>query len=135
MIFGQGVTFKGVRSKAGGVKPKNTRETPAALYLRLYRLLHTCAPSEKNLFSQTKALDYLSVSLNIFIFQIIKKSSSLTDQFQQSSTGMMVFFMDLEMISQIFNPCTQKRYLDFGRSSIFLMQLIISNNILSLIRT
>jgi len=85
------------------------------------------------LFSQTKTLNNLSVPFNILIFQIVQKSPPLTDQLQQAPTGMMVLFVDLEMIRQVFNSCTQKRNLDFGRSRILLVQLIIPDNISSLI--
>lgn len=38
------------------------------------------------LFSQTKSLDQCTVSLDIFLFQISEKASSLTNHLQKSSS-------------------------------------------------
>jgi hypothetical protein len=46
----------------------------------------------------------LAVAVNFFPLEVIQQASSLADQFQQSPAGMMIFFMGLEVFSEIPNP-------------------------------
>jgi hypothetical protein len=51
------------------------------------------------LFPEAKTFNYISVSFNVAFFDIVKKSSSLANQLQQTPSGMMIFLMRFKMIS------------------------------------
>ena len=51
--------------------------------------------------ADTESLDDRSVTLNILLDQVIKQAATLTDHFQQSPAGVMVFFVGFEVICQI----------------------------------
>ena len=55
------------------------------------------------LFSNTKRLNKVTVFIDIIFLQIIKQTSSLSNKFQQTLTGVMIFFVGFEMIGQILN--------------------------------
>jgi hypothetical protein len=80
------------------------------------------------LFSQSKALNDRSVTLQILFLHIVQKPSPLADELQQPPAGMVVLFMLLEMIGQIGDASTQERDLNFRRSRIGCVQLEIIDN-------
>jgi hypothetical protein len=79
------------------------------------------------LLPEAQTFDYVSVSLNIILFDIIEESSSLTNKLQQTATGMMILLMRLKMLCQVFNPGAQKSNLDFRRTGILFVKPIICN--------
>jgi len=79
------------------------------------------------LFSEAQTFDYISVSLNIIISDVIEQSSSLTNQLQKPATGMMILLMGFEMFGQIFNSGAQKSDLHLWRPCIFVMYPVILN--------
>jgi hypothetical protein len=86
------------------------------------------------LLPDTETLDDVPVTLDIFLFQIIKQSSPLANKLQQTPAGMMVFHMGLEMLGQIDDPCTEKGNLNLRRPCITIMKLVLANNFFSLFR-
>jgi hypothetical protein len=72
--------------------------------------------------SDPEFLDDDSVSFDVFLLQIVEQSSSLTDNLQQTSAAVMIFFMDLEMFRQIGDPFGEDGYLHFRRSRIIVVQ-------------
>ena len=44
------------------------------------------------------------VALDIFLLQIIEQPPALTDDFQQSATGMMILFVGAKMFGEVSNP-------------------------------
>lgn len=51
--------------------------------------------------SQTEGFDNGAIPLNILVFDIIEQSPASADQHQKSSSGMVVFGVNLEMFRQI----------------------------------
>ena len=49
------------------------------------------------LFSKTQALNHSLVSFHILFLQVIEKFPPLSDEFQKSSTGMVILFVGLKM--------------------------------------
>jgi hypothetical protein len=56
------------------------------------RLLH---PSKHLLLSQTKLLDQRTIALKISLLQISQETTSLTDHLQHTTSGMMIFLVNL----------------------------------------
>ena len=53
-----------------------------------------------------------------------KKAPPPSDQFKKATSGVMIFGVCFEMISQITDPLTQYRNLDFRRTCVAAMCLI-----------
>jgi hypothetical protein len=77
--------------------------------------------------SQSQTGNDVSISFQILFLQIIEQPSPLSDQLQQTPSGMMVFFVRLEMLRQVFDPGAQKSDLDLGRTRIVLMKFEVAD--------
>ncbi len=58
------------------------------------------------LFADPKFLNYGTILGNILLLQVLQKPSSLPDQFQQTSPGVMIFLVYLEVLGQVIDPVT-----------------------------
>ena len=74
-----------------------------------------------------KALDKSLVALRIAIFQIIEQFSTARHHAQQTTPGMVIFFMRLEMLRQLRNTLTQKGNLDLWRARIRFVDPVSTN--------
>jgi hypothetical protein len=83
------------------------------------------------LLTQTKTPDYRTVALDIPVLHIIEESASLADQLQQTTSGMMVLLVRLEMERQVLYPGAKQGNLHLRRTGIVVMQLVIVDNIFS----
>ncbi len=54
-----------------------------------------------SLSAETELLDDIPVSLDVDFFQIIKRTTSLTDQFQQRKTGYVVFLVVFQVLGKV----------------------------------
>jgi hypothetical protein len=63
--------------------------------------------------SQSQGFDNGPVALNILVFDIIQESAALADQHQQSSSGMVIFSVNLEVFRQIRNAVRNEADLHF----------------------
>jgi hypothetical protein len=72
----------------------------------------------RRLAAQSQPLDNRVVSFDILAFQIIEQLPSLSDQFEQPSSGMVILLVRLEMIGEIADSFTEKSNLNLGRSGI-----------------
>jgi hypothetical protein len=71
---------------------------------------------------QTQGFNNCPVTVDIFELYIVEQSAASSDQHQQSSAGMMVLLMDLQMFGKIGDSVGQKSNLHFRRSRIGLVQ-------------
>jgi hypothetical protein len=83
------------------------------------------------LLPKTKTSNNRPVTLDVLLLHIIEKPASLSNQFQQSPTGMMILLVRLEMVGQVLYPGAQQGYLNFRRAGILLVQLIIVYDVFS----
>jgi hypothetical protein len=60
--------------------------------------------------------------------EIIEHAPTLTDQPQQSATGMMVFRVGFEMLGQLFDASGEKRNLHFRRAAIVSGPCVVADN-------
>jgi hypothetical protein len=70
------------------------------------------AANNTKLFPQTQGLNDRPVAPNVFALQVVQHSSSLTNQFQQAPSGMMIFLVGLEMLVKMADTLSQKGNLD-----------------------
>ena len=71
-------------------------------------------PPLPNLFTQTKSCDKGTITLDILILQVAQETSSLTDQHQQTSAGMMIFLVYFQMLGELGDALGKKRDLYLG---------------------
>jgi hypothetical protein len=65
------------------------------------------------LFSDAEFADNGFIFIDIFSFQIIEQTPSLTNQFQEALTGMMILAVGFKMLGQILDPIRKKGNLNF----------------------
>ena len=65
------------------------------------------------LLSEFQLLDQCTVTLEILLLQIVKKSSSLTNHLQKASSGMMILLVALQMSGKLTDSLGQKCDLNF----------------------
>jgi hypothetical protein len=79
---------------------------------------HLCPSVAKlqaeNLPTNTETADDLSIAVDVFLDQIIEQSSSFPNQFQQTTPGVMILLMGLEMFREVLDPFRDNGNLDLG---------------------
>jgi hypothetical protein len=85
------------------------------------------------LLSQTQFPDDLLISRAILPGEIFQKLISPADQFQQTPAGGMVFFMNIEMLAELIDARGNQRDLHFRRAGVFIVNLVLVNNLLFLL--
>jgi hypothetical protein len=71
--------------------------------------------------ANTELFDHCSVTFNILALEVIEQTATLTDDLEQTTSGMVVFFVSPEMIRQIGDAFRKKCNLHLGRPGITLM--------------
>lgn len=59
--------------------------------------------------------------------QIIEQFTTTRDHLEQSSTRVIVLFMDLEMLGQFIDPLRKQRDLDRGRPGVAIVRFVIAD--------
>jgi hypothetical protein len=77
--------------------------------------------------TQAKGIDNRAIALDIFGLDVVEQPSAFAYQNQQTPAGVMIFFVDFEMVGQIFNAMCQQTYLNLRRARIGFMQFKLIN--------
>jgi hypothetical protein len=83
----------------------------------------------KRLFTNPQTIQRGSVTRFIDSPQIIKQAAAAADQLQEATSGMMIFLMELEMVSEIADSVREYSYLHFRRAGILVMLPILPNQV------
>jgi len=67
----------------------------------------------KKLFSDAELLDQSTITFDIVSLVVVKKASSLADQSQQASAGVVILGILLDVLGQFSDPVGQDSDLDF----------------------
>jgi hypothetical protein len=73
----------------------------------------------------TELFNHLFVAIKVTRLEVIKHTTTLTNQLKQATTAVVILLMNLEVIGQIHNACGQDCNLDFRGSRIAFMLLEI----------
>ena len=76
---------------------------------------------KRGLSSQSQGLDDGSIALHIVVLDVVQEPSAPTDHHQQASSGVMVFFVYLEMFRQVRNAVGEKSDLNLRGAGVALM--------------
>jgi hypothetical protein len=85
-----------------------------------------------SLFAQTQFLNNLTITVDVFLAQIVQEIPAMSDHFQKTTTGMMVFLVHTQMFIQIVDLVRQDRDLHFGRTRIIFMDFKLIDQFLLL---
>ena len=80
--------------------------------------------------TNAQALNQVLVSFRVTAFQVFQKTTAAGNHRQQSTAGMMVFGVRLEMILELFNALAEDCDLDFWRTGVRLVDAIFCNYLL-----
>jgi hypothetical protein len=84
------------------------------------------------LLPDAQPLNQASISLVIVLPEIIEKPSPLSYQLEETTAGVVILHVDLEVLREVIDTLTQQRYLNFGRARVRLMEFELLNNFFSL---
>jgi hypothetical protein len=76
--------------------------------------------------AQAQSFHDETISGSILTVQIRQVTSSLPDQFEQATTGMLIVFVDLEMFDQFVDSSSQQRDLNLWGSCIARVNAVLS---------
>ena len=74
-------------------------------------------------------MDQASVSLVIAVLEIIEKPPPLSYEFQEASTGVVVFDMNFEVPREVINALAEQSNLNFRRPGITVVELELLDNL------
>jgi hypothetical protein len=80
--------------------------------------------------TQAKRLYDGAVSLDVIFLDVVEQASAPPNQHEQPSAGMVVLFVDLQMLGQILNAMGEQSNLDFGAAGVGIMQFIFFDQLL-----
>src|SRR5918999_2430339 len=80
------------------------------------------ANGQERLLAYSQPLNQALISVEIVVFQIIQKPSSLADKLQEAASGMVIVNVSLEMFSEVFDTLAEQRDLHLWRAGVRLMK-------------
>jgi hypothetical protein len=87
-------------------------------------------PELEHLTSNAQTLNQVLVPFRVTAFQVFQKATPARDHRQQSTAGMMIFAMRLEMILQLLDTVAEDGYLDFWRTDVSFVNSILCYQLL-----
>jgi len=82
-------------------------------------------PEPGPLTANAQTLNQVLVPFGVTAFQVFQKATPACDHRQQSTAGMMVLAVRLEMILELLDALAENRYLDFRRTDVCFMNAIL----------
>lgn len=71
-------------------------------------------PCKIELSTQAELGDQGTVPLDILILQVVEKAPALADHHEKSSAGVMILFVDLQVLREMVDSLSDERNLDLG---------------------
>ena len=78
--------------------------------------------------TQSKSLNQIAVATYVFFLQIIQKLAALVNHTNETTTGVMVFVVIVEVALQGVDIMRQQCHLNLGRARITVFELILLND-------
>ncbi len=79
------------------------------------------------LLSESKSLDYSSVSLDILLREIVKELLSVADHLGKTSLRVEVLRVLLHVLGKLIDTVSKNSYLNLGRTCVSLIDLVLLN--------
>jgi hypothetical protein len=90
------------------------------------------ANGQERLLAYSQPLNQTLVSVEVGVFKIIQKSSSLADKLQEAASGMVILDVSLEMLGEVLDPLAEQRNLHLWRAGVRLMKPKLLHDYLTL---
>ena len=84
----------------------------------------------KELLSDSELFDDSTVTVDILLGEVVEKVSSVTYHLKKTAAGMMVILVGLEVLGEGVDAMRKDRDLNFGRTGIALMGLVLVDELL-----
>jgi hypothetical protein len=84
--------------------------------------------SHELLLTQPEFREYSAVPFKVSPFQVAQEASSLADEFQESSSAVMIFFVCLEVLGEFRNPTGEESDLNFRSPGVLLARAKLRDN-------
>jgi hypothetical protein len=81
------------------------------------------------LLAQPQTLNQAAVAIGVGALEVVQQGSALADHFEQTSAGMVILAMFLEMSGQTVNAGCQESHLHFRRAGVSGSALVICDNL------
>src|SRR5690554_1038246 len=81
------------------------------------------------LLAQAQTLDQITITVGVAIFEVIQQLAALADKLEQTTTGVVVFFVLFEMPGQTIDAGREQGHLNFRRAGIARRALKIGNDL------
>ena len=88
--------------------------------LRPIRVLPLTLPTE------TEALDYRVIFVDIAALQVIQKFTTTGDHFEQPATRVVVFFVHLEVLGELIDALREQCDLHLRRPAVVVVRFVIT---------
>jgi hypothetical protein len=82
--------------------------------------------------TNAESTDQSAIALDIAALHIIEQTATLTNELHESTAGVMITLVYLEVLGEMRNPVCQNCDLDFGRAGVRRVSLIVLNDLLLL---
>lgn len=80
--------------------------------------------------AQTETLNQRTVTLNVDRLQVLQKALAATNEEKQTTTGVVIVLVILEVLGEVVDAMRQKRNLHLGRAGVTLAQTVFLNDLL-----
>ena len=77
------------------------------------------------LLTDAQSRDDGTVSLDIYLGQVVEQRAALTDHLEEAAAGVMVLLVDLEVLGEVVDSPGEKSDLYLGRAGVTLMSRIL----------
>lgn len=81
------------------------------------------------LLAQTQTLDEAAIAVGVRTLEVVKQFATLADHLQQTTTGVVILGVCLEVAGQAIDASGQQRDLDFRRTGVALCALEIGDDL------
>ena len=82
--------------------------------------------------TNAETADQSAVALDISALHVIEQTATLADELHESTARVMIALVDLEVLGEMCDPVSQNRHLDFGRTRVRRVSLIVLDDLLLL---
>ena len=89
----------------------------------------TATAALAKLLSETQTLDNGTITLNVVLHEVVQKLSSLADHLEQTSAGVVVLGVNLQMSGKSVDPVRENCDLDFGRTGVALVSRVFPDQV------
>ena len=82
------------------------------------------------LLPETEFFDDSAIPLDLVRLEVVEEATASPDEAEKTSAGVVVLFMDLEMLGKVGDPLGKQRDLDLRRTGIRIVKLILTDDLL-----